>query len=133
MHLLYSSTAVHNWKLNLIRVVVPTNSMQINQLMINLLGHPMNNNKKILGVGAIAVVAAIMIAASTVSMDDVYAKKRYSQGDSQSSASANECGPKGGQSVNTFSTNCLNDPDQIQDSDGAAVISNPSQNSNATN
>jgi hypothetical protein len=93
----------------------------------------MNNNKKMLGIGAIAVVAAIMIAASTVSMDDAYAKKRYSQGDSQSSASANECGPTGGTSINTFSTNCLNDPDQIQDSDGAAVISNPSQNSNAEN
>jgi hypothetical protein len=104
--------------------------------MFNLLGHTMNSNKKMLGVGAIAVVAAIMITASTVSMDDVYAKKRYSQGDggdSQSSASANECGPTGGTSVNTFSTNCLNDPDQIQDSDGAAVISNPSQNSNAEN
>jgi uncharacterized membrane protein len=93
----------------------------------------MNNNKKMLGIGAIAVVAAIMIAASTVSMDDAFAKKRHDQGYTQSFASANDCGPKGGESVNTFATNCLNDPDQIQDSDGAAVISNPSQNSNAEN
>ncbi len=93
----------------------------------------MNNNKKMLGIGAIAVVAAIMVAASTISTDDVFAKKKYGQSNTQSSASANECGPTGGTSVNTFSTNCLNDPDQIQDSDGAAVVSNPSQHSDAEN
>ena len=49
--------------------------MQINQLIVNLLGHPMNSNKKMLGGEAIAVVAAIMIAASTVSMV-IYTKKR---------------------------------------------------------
>jgi hypothetical protein len=79
------------------------------------------------------MVAAILIAASTIGTDDVFAKKKYGQGYSQSSASANECGPTGGESVNTFATNCLNDPDQIQDSDGASVVSNPSQQSEANN
>jgi hypothetical protein len=92
----------------------------------------MNNNKKTLGIGAIAVVAAIMIAASTVATDDVFAKKRYSEGNTQSSASANDCGPDADQ-FNAATNLCLNDPDQIQDSDGAATVSNPSQNSHAEN
>jgi hypothetical protein len=92
----------------------------------------MNNNKKMLGIGAIAVVAAIMIAASTVSTDDVFAKKKYGQSNTQSSASVNECGP-GEDQFNAATNQCLNDPDQIQDSAGAAVVSNPTQNSHAEN
>lgn len=56
----------------------------------------MNNSKKMIGTGAIVMVAAILIAASTIGTDDVFAKKKYGQGYSQSSASANECGPTGG-------------------------------------
>jgi hypothetical protein len=96
------------------------------------------NSKYVAVVAALAVMLVAVTALATTESafadkkrhDD---KNKYSQGDSQSSASANECGPRGGTSVNTFSTNCLNDPDQIQDSDGAAVVSNPSQNSNAEN
>lgn len=39
----------------------------------------------------------------------------------------------GGESINTFSMNCLNDPDQIQDSGGAAVVLNLSLHSDAEN
>lgn len=89
-------------------------------------------NKTMLGIGAIALVAAIMIAASTISTDDLFAKKKYGQSNTQSSASANDCGA-GADQFNAATNLCLNDPDQTQDSDGAATVSNPTQRSEANN
>jgi hypothetical protein len=90
---------------------------------------------------AVAALAVMLVAATALATsDNAFAdkkrhddKKKFSEDNTQSSASANDCGPRGGTSINTFSTNCLNDPDQIQDSDGAAVVSNPSQHSDAEN
>ena len=44
----------------------------------------MTDGKKILGIGSIAVVATILVAASTIGTDDVFAKKKYGQSNSQS-------------------------------------------------
>jgi hypothetical protein len=65
-------------------------------------------------------------------LDDVFAKKKYGDSNSQSSASAIECGA-GADQFNAATNLCLNDPDQIQDSDGAATVSVPSQHSEANN
>jgi hypothetical protein len=47
--------------------------------------------KKVIGIGVIVVVAAIMIAASAVGMDDVFAKTRHDRSNAQSAALSNEC------------------------------------------
>jgi hypothetical protein len=86
-------------------------------------------NKKMLGIGAIAVVAAILVAASTISADDVAAKR---SGQSNAQSATNECpsnavntpsqsGSGGGANQDdSGNTDCT--IVQLQDSDGAAVL-----------
>lgn len=83
---------------------------------------------------AIAMVAAILVTASTAGTDDVFAKKKYGQSNAQSAAVNNECSPvtDGGNDdtptdvfANTLA-NCIGSNLQNQDSDGAALIANPS-------
>ena len=94
----------------------------------------MTNGKKILGMVAIAMVAAILVTASTFGTDDVFAKKKYGQSNAQSAAVNNECSPvtdAGNDDTptdvfaNTLA-NCIGSNLQNQDSDGAALIANPS-------
>jgi hypothetical protein len=83
---------------------------------------------------AIALVATALVASATIApYNHAFAKKRYS-GDSnaQSSAAANDC-PAWLISDNLLSaiqeqatTNCLIDTNMVQDSDGTAIASVPS-------
>jgi hypothetical protein len=84
---------------------------------------------------AIAVMATALVASATIApYNHAFAKKRYS-GDSnaQSSAAANDC-PAWLKADNFISavqeqanTNCLIDTNMVQDSDGTAIASVPSQ------
>jgi hypothetical protein len=83
---------------------------------------------KMLGMGAIAIVAAILVAASTISTNDVSAK-RFGQSNAQ--AAANDCpsnavntpsqsGSEGGANQEgSGNTDCT--IVQLQESDGAAI------------
>jgi hypothetical protein len=85
-------------------------------------------NKKMLGMGAVALVAAILVAASTISTNDAFAK-RSSQSNAQ--AAANDCpsnavntpsqsGSGGGANQeDSGNTDCI--ILQLQESDGLAI------------
>jgi hypothetical protein len=89
-----------------------------------------------LGIGAIAVIATMLILTSNVSTSDVLAKK-YGQSNAQSAAVNNECNAvtdigNGELPLNVIGNtdaNCIGSNVQNQDSDGAAIASNPSTSS----
>ena len=88
---------------------------------------------KTLEIGAIAVVATVLIASSILGSSDAYAN-RYGQGNAQSGAVNNECNAltENGRADELLSNllanagvNCIGTNVQNQDSDGSAIISNP--------
>ena len=102
-----------------------------------------NMNKTMSGIGAIAMLAAVLIASSSVGSSDVLAKKKYGDSNAQSAAVNNECipvtdirhaGTAGFPQADIFANtvaNCIGSNVQNQDSDGAAIALNPStSNSN---
>jgi hypothetical protein len=90
-------------------------------------------NKAMLGIGAIAILAAVLLASSNMGASDIFAKK-YGHSNAQSAAVNNECTPitdagNGDSPVDVFANtvaNCIGSNVQNQDSDGAAITSNPS-------
>lgn len=92
-------------------------------------------NKKMFAIGAIAMLAAILIAAITTSMGDVYAKSGHDRSNAQSAAINNECpavqdddnngNQAGVNQLSATTTNCIGDANMLQDSDGAAIASAP--------
>lgn len=94
-------------------------------------------NKTIIGIGAIAMLAAVLISSSGVGSSDVLAKKS-GPSNAQSGAVNNECipvtdvrheGTAGFPQADILSTtvaNCIGSNIQNQDSDGAAIASIPS-------
>jgi hypothetical protein len=97
--------------------------------------------QKMLGIGAIAILAVMLIATSNVSTHDVFAK-RYGQSNVQSAAINNECravqaldnsgNQAGVNQIAGFTTNCIGDANMIQDSDGAAATSAPTATGDTT-
>ncbi|HZD34678.1 MAG TPA: hypothetical protein VE130_05695, partial [Nitrososphaeraceae archaeon] len=90
----------------------------------------MMNNKTILIVAMVTVAMAALFASATIASysNDVSAKK-YGDSNAQSSAAINDCPSELvsliiGIQLQT-SANCLNDINSIQDSDGAAISSAP--------
>ena len=89
-----------------------------------------------LGIGAIAMLATVLISSSGVGSSDVLAKK-YGDSNAQSAAVNNECvpvtdvrhsGTAGFPQADILSStvaNCIGSNIQNQDSDGAAIASNP--------
>jgi hypothetical protein len=93
-------------------------------------------NKTMLGIGAVAILAAVLITSSNVGTHDLFAKK-YGHSNAQSAAVNNECTPvtdagNGDNPIDVFANtvaNCIGTNVQNQDSDGASIISNPSTSS----
>ena len=89
---------------------------------------------KTLEIGAIAFVATVLIASSILGSSGVYAK-RYGESNAQSGAVNNECNAftengRGDELLSNLlanaGVNCIGSNFQNQDSDGAAIVSNPS-------
>ena len=80
----------------------------------------------------VTVAMAALFASATIAsynINDVFAKKKYGDSNAQSSAAINDCPSELvsliiGIQLQT-SANCLNDLNSIQDSDGAAISSAP--------
>src|SRR5918996_6107840 len=97
-----------------------------------------NMNKTMSGIGAIAMLAAVLIASSSMGSSDVLAKKKYGDSNAQSAAVNNECvpvtdirhaGTAGFPQADILTdtvANCIGSNIQNQDSDGAAIASIPS-------
>jgi hypothetical protein len=83
-------------------------------------------NKKMLGIGAIAALATMLIVTSSMSTNDVFAK-RYGNSNAQSAAVSNECNALGAQgiSLGVANTICFGDG-LLNQGDGAAQTSSPS-------
>jgi hypothetical protein len=98
-------------------------------------------NKKMLGIGAIVVLATMLIATSNTGTHEVFAK-RFGQSNAQSAAVNNECpavqdhensgNEAGVNQIAGFTTNCIGDANMIQDSDGAAATSAPTATGDTT-
>jgi hypothetical protein len=95
---------------------------------------------KTLEIGAIAVVATVLIASSILGSSDAYAK-RYGQSNAQSGAVNNECNAlteigSGDELLSNLlantGVNCIGSNVQNQDSDGSAITSNPSASSHSS-
>jgi len=86
-------------------------------------------NNKTLPMVAMVTVALFATAALAPYSNDVFAKKKYGDSNAQSSAANNDCPSELvsliiGIQLQT-SANCLNDLNSVQDSDGAAISSTP--------
>jgi hypothetical protein len=100
-------------------------------------------NRKTLGIGAIAILATILIATSNVSVHDMIAKK-YRQDSLQSAAINNDChaaqedndadvNVAGVNEIRVSNTNCIGEINMLQNSDGAATTSTPIASGPETN
>jgi hypothetical protein len=92
-------------------------------------------NKIMLGIGAVVILAAVLIVSSNVGTPDLVAKS-YDQSNAQSAAVSNECpafqdndnegNMAGTNQLAASASNCIGDINMIQDSNGAAIASSPS-------